>query len=278
MSVGRQLRLPGDTDPDRNRAVYGRAARVHGHDLELTVHVRGPVDDYTGMVLNFEQLKSVLRGRVTDQMHESRLDVDTPELRDQPATIENVATVVRDRLEESASPWLPPGARVHMIRVALDERTCIENRGPGAMELTRRYHFAASHRLARLDLDDEANARIFGKCANPSGHGHNYALAVTVGAETDPETGLVADARALDAIVENAVLSRFDHTYLNIDCPDLFGERIPTAENICRVIWELMEVPMQRFPARLIRLRLEETRDCHVEYAGPRGSGDDEEE
>lgn len=132
------------------------------------------------------------------------------------------------------------------------------------IELTRRYSFAASHRLHSPHLSDEENRRIYGKCNNPYGHGHNYVVEVTLAGPTEPSTGMIADLGELDRFVAREVIEPFDHTYLNKDVP-AFRESVPTAENICIEIFGRLKA----FPgARLVRIRLEETGRNSFEYAG----------
>ena len=126
------------------------------------------------------------------------------------------------------------------------------------IELTRRYHFPAAHVLSRDDLSIEENERLYGKCANPAGHGHNYALEVTVTGPVDSETGELIDRRGLDALVEEGVLRRFAHRLLNDD--ELFADLVPTAENIARVVHAQLDGPIGAAgTARLQRVRVLET-------------------
>jgi len=132
------------------------------------------------------------------------------------------------------------------------------------VELTRRYSFAASHRLHSLQLSDEENQRIYGKCNNPYGHGHNYFIEVTLSGPVEPSTGMIADLGELDQFVAREVIEPFDHTYLNKDVP-AFRERVPTTENLCIEIFDRLKA----FPgARLVRIRLEETGRNSFEYTG----------
>lgn len=134
------------------------------------------------------------------------------------------------------------------------------------LELTRRYALAASHRLHTPHLDDAENERIYGKCNNPYGHGHNYVVEVTVSGPVDPATGMIANLADLDGYVAREVIEPFDHTYLNQDA-EVFRDRVPTTENFCIEIFERLE----RFPGgRLVRIRLEETGRNSFEYCGQR--------
>ena len=128
--------------------------------------------------------------------------------------------------------------------------------------LTRRYSFSASHRLCAGALSDERNRQIFGKCANPFGHGHNYQLEVSVSGDPDPASGLTMSRAALDAWVGDSVLARIDHTHLNSELPE-FRNLVPTSENLLVVVeaW-LRQAWGQHFPDQALRLaglRLEET-------------------
>jgi len=136
------------------------------------------------------------------------------------------------------------------------------------LELGRRYCFSASHRLHTAHLTQEENCRVFGKCNNPYGHGHNYVVEVTVAGPVDPATGMIANLVDLDAFVSSRVIEPFDHTYLNKDVP-AFRDRVPTTELLCVEIFERLS----SFPgARLVRVRLEETGHNSFEYAGENGA------
>jgi 6-pyruvoyltetrahydropterin/6-carboxytetrahydropterin synthase len=132
------------------------------------------------------------------------------------------------------------------------------------VHLTRRYAFAASHRLHSPRLSEAENQRIYGKCANPYGHGHNYAVEVTVSGPVDAATGMVAHLDELDSFVEREVIEVFGHKYLNEEIP-VFRERVPTTENLCKEIYGRLR-PFSA--ARLERVRLEETSLNSFEYAG----------
>ncbi len=132
------------------------------------------------------------------------------------------------------------------------------------VELGRRYRFAASHRLHSPHLSAEENSRVFGKCNNPYGHGHNYVLEVSLSGDVDPATGMIANLADLDAFVERQVLAEFDHKSLNEDIPAFRGQ-VPTTENLCIEIFERLKT----FPnAKLERIRVQETGNNSFEYAG----------
>jgi 6-pyruvoyltetrahydropterin/6-carboxytetrahydropterin synthase len=132
------------------------------------------------------------------------------------------------------------------------------------IELGRRYRFSASHRLHTAHLSEEENYRVFGKCSNPHGHGHNYVVEIGVSGDVDPATGMIANLSDLDAFVEHRVLEDFDHKSLNEDVP-AFRDTVPTTENLCMEIFRRLK----SFPkAKLERVRVEETGKNSFEYAG----------
>jgi len=131
--------------------------------------------------------------------------------------------------------------------------------------VTRRTHFNAAHRLHTAALNDAENTRLFGPCANPNFHGHNYNLDVSVIGGVDPATGYVLDIKTLKDLVEQHVLRKLDHRNLNLDVAE-FRDLNPTAENIVLVCWRLLEPVIPR--GRLHRLVLWETERNLVEYSG----------
>ena len=142
---------------------------------------------------------------------------------------------------------------------------------PAVAHLTRGYAFAASHRLHNDRLSEEENWRIYGKCNNPYGHGHNYALEVTVAGPIDPVNGMVVNLVDLDRVVTEEVLDRFDHTNLNVDVEN-FRSVVPTSENLILAIHRLLLSRWSREPglrgARLAKLRLQETGANSFELVG----------
>ena len=130
--------------------------------------------------------------------------------------------------------------------------------------VTRRVHFNAAHRLHNPGRSDEWNQATFGLCNNPSYHGHNYELDVTVAGEIDPDSGYVMDLGRLNDLVEQRLLQKLDHRNLNVDVP-WFRELIPTAENIAMVCWRELAPALP--PGLSLNLRLWETPRNYVDYA-----------
>jgi len=132
------------------------------------------------------------------------------------------------------------------------------------VELGRRYHFAASHRLHSAQLSEAENCRTYGKCNNPYGHGHNYTVEVRFSGKIDPATGMIANLADLDAFVNERVIEPFDHRSLQDEVP-VFREAVPTTENLCIEIFQRLK----SFPiAKLEAVRVEETSNNSFEYEG----------
>lgn len=131
--------------------------------------------------------------------------------------------------------------------------------------LTRKSEFSASHYYHNPDFTPEENRRVFGKCSNPNGHGHNYTLEVTVKGDVDRKTGFVIDLKELKDILNREVLDALDHRHLNKEVPE-FADQIPTTENIAIAIWQRLQPKLKI--AQLHRVRLYEMPDLFVDYYG----------
>ncbi|HEY7404611.1 MAG TPA: 6-carboxytetrahydropterin synthase [Candidatus Angelobacter sp.] len=132
--------------------------------------------------------------------------------------------------------------------------------------LTRRYWFSASHRLHSEGMSAGENQAVYGKCNNPHGHGHNYALEVTVGGLVDPRTGMVCNLVDLDCFVQEKILERFDRQ--NLNTLSEFKRVVPTTENLCVELYEILARDFRH--AQVEKIRVEETMLNSFEYAGGR--------
>ncbi|HZI58479.1 MAG TPA: 6-carboxytetrahydropterin synthase [Verrucomicrobiae bacterium] len=130
--------------------------------------------------------------------------------------------------------------------------------------LTRRYWFSASHRLHNEGLSAEENRSVYGKCNNPHGHGHNYAVEVTMGGRVDPATGMICNLADLDAFVQQNIVERFGHE--NLNTLGEFQGVVPTTENLCIRLFEILKQGFSH--ARIEKVRVEETMLNSFEYAG----------
>jgi len=255
-SASHRYWLP-ELSPEQNLASFGACSLEpgHGHNYELIVAMGGGLDA-DGMVLNLSEVKHAIREQVTAQLDFRSLnqawpefDLSTPE--GMLPTTEALALAIWRRL----APHLPlMGLRLHET-----EHLWADVLGD-SMEafLTIRTHFAAAHRLARPELSPEENDAIYGKCARPHGHGHNYLLEVTVRGAIDPRTGMVCDLAALQKLVDELVVEPFDHTFLNKDVAH-FATTVPTAENIALHIADLLSSPVAALGAALHKVRLQES-------------------
>ena len=279
---------------------------AHGHNYEVEVFVSGPLDANTGMVVNLKDLKAILNDEVVTPLDFKNLNRQVPFFENRLTTLENLVqllwTSLHPRLEalslelaglkalESNDLYVEyfGGTPEPFDSVSLSERGHVsamppsssqtsenqpsENQptgtdtSPGLVYFTRGYDFPAGHRLHNPEWSDEENQRVFRRCNNPNGHGHNYSLEVTVVGTPEPRLGMVVDLHGLDLTVQRVILDRVDHRNFNVDV-DFMQGIIPTAENIVRAFWKELapEIPS---PARLARLRLVETPNNAAEYRG----------
>jgi 6-pyruvoyltetrahydropterin/6-carboxytetrahydropterin synthase len=131
--------------------------------------------------------------------------------------------------------------------------------------LTRKAEFSSSHYYWNPAWTDEENRRVFGKCANRNGHGHNYTLEVTVAGEIDARTGFVVDLKELKDVMEREVMSVYDHRHLNLEAPE-FATAQPTTENIAIAVWKRLDGKIRG--AKLHRVRVYELPDLFADYYG----------
>jgi len=246
-----------------NQQQFGRGAQFpgHGHNYVLFVSLEGDLDEY-GMVQNLSQVKKVIKQEVTSQLDYAYLNHTWLDFQETLPTTENIARVIWQKL----APYLP------LVKIQLFEHPELwaDYLGNG-MEayLTVSTHFSAAHRLAHPQLSYDQNCEIYGKCARPNGHGHNYHIEVTVKGEIDPRTGMIVDLGALQKVIDDYVVEPFDHTFLNKDIP-YFDQVVPTAENIAIYIRQLLQSPIQKLGAKLHKVKLIESpnNSCEVYCTG----------
>lgn len=135
--------------------------------------------------------------------------------------------------------------------------------------LTRRADFSSAHYYWNDSWSEAENQRIFGKCANRNGHGHNYTIEVTVAGEVDPQTGFVVDLKELKEVMHREVVDVYDHRHLNLEVAE-FHDRVPTVENIAVSAWQRLEGKIRG--ARLQRIRIYETPDLFADCYGNDGA------
>ena len=255
-SASHLYRLPELSDDD-NSALFGPCsiAPGHGHNYELIVTMEGDLNKY-GMVLNLSDVKHAIKNEVTSQLDFRFLNDTWPEFDlSKPEgclpTTESLVRIIWERLKSH----LP----LKSLRLYENPKLWADYQG-NAMDayLTVQTHFSAAHRLAREDLPQTENEKIFGKCARPNGHGHNYLVDITVKGKINPRTGMICDLSALNSLINDLVVEPFDHTFLNKDIP-YFANCVPTAENIALHISDKLTNPINAIGANLHKIKLQES-------------------
>jgi len=255
-SASHRYWLP-ELSAEDNSAAFGACSISpgHGHNYELIVSMAGPLNNQ-GMILNLSEVKHAIKSEVTDQLDFRFLndiweEFDVSKPTGLLPTTEALTKVIWARLQ----PHLPLAA----LRLYEQPRLWADYLG-NTMEayLTIRTHFAAAHRLAKEELSQEENEKIYGKCARPNGHGHNYHLDVTVRGEINERTGMVCDLTALQCLIEDLVIEPFDHSNLNLDIP-YFSTCVPTAENIALHIADRLSKPIKAIGVNLHKIKLQES-------------------
>lgn len=133
--------------------------------------------------------------------------------------------------------------------------------------ITRQATFSAAHKLSRPEWDEEKNRMVFGKCANPNWHGHNYTLSVTVKGEMNSQTGFVANLSDISQIIKSKVIDKVDHKNLNLDV-DFMRDKIPSTEVLAVEIWKQINNDIEALGCKLHSVKIQETANNFVEYYG----------
>lgn len=242
-----------------------------GKYIALRATVEGDIDPETGYLCNIKRIEAVMR--------ESILPALDLSLESRPA---NMGSMLQQAMTANATS-IGDGISLVALDLSLSPllTIAVSTETPDMMQLTQSFEFSAAHRLYREHLSDEQNRRLFGKCANANGHGHNYVVDVTVtdavacdggtdrnsdgGNSDDGKDAAIIGIPELDRIVNERIIERFDHKHLNLDCPE-FAELNPTVENIALVIYDLLDGRLS--PARLHQVRVWETPKTFAEYSG----------
>lgn len=225
--------------------------------VTLRAVVTGPVDPSTGYLCNIHAIDRLLRARAVERLRDAAGD---------PARRGGVAAEMAG-LWDAVAPHAPRPARLErlVLRVTPHLSFSVRRGETGMVRMTYSFEFSAAHRLWCAELSAEENRRVFGRCTNPNGHGHNYVVKVTVAGTPDARTGTLVALGAFQRIVRESVIDRFDHKHLNEDCPE-FASLNPSVENITRVVFDKLRGAFA--PATLDRVRVYETPKTYAEYAG----------
>ena len=249
LRLTRGISVHVDQAAGRLRMGPGRRGDFTQVPLLLWLTLEGPVNEETGMLVNVVTI---------DEAVGEALAAEVVEAKNAVVALRRVGEVMGHKFRN-----------IKMLRVELELSAllmmALSSEDTNMVEVTTKYELAASHRLGRAEWDEKRNLEVFGKCANPSGHGHNYLLEITLRGEPGGPAGQVADMKEVDRIVREQVISRFDHKNLNVDTAE-FAEVIPTVENMAKVFWDKL---LGRFgQTELVRVAVWETAKTRAEYFG----------
>lgn len=257
-------RLPHLSESE-NAQIFGKAARHHGHNYRVWVEYAASA----GAPAQREQIAQQVQNLINSELDHRCLNLEHPYFQQHLPTTENLAIYLWHTLSQQLSV---PIEKVEVFESDMlasayrgESHQLPSGRDAYTVELTRAYIFSAAHRLYQSSLSEEENRALFGKCANPYGHGHDYRLEITVRGQVDPITGMVISLADLDALVQKEVLEVLDHRYLNEEVPP-FDQIPPTSENIVMFIVERLRPHFQE-RVQLSRVRLHETPRSYFEWS-----------
>jgi 6-pyruvoyltetrahydropterin/6-carboxytetrahydropterin synthase len=262
--LGRLVRFSIDPFLDADRSGSNAyASKPAGEGLalflELAVELTGPIDPQTGLLVNVSEIDQIARQHAVPVFVEH---VGHHLRRGEHISLAATAEILRLAHESLADQF--PGARVAALTLKLNpfRKLMMDAKKIAVVYLSEKFEFAATHKLWNDAFSDERNFEVFGKCANPAGHGHNYLVEVTVKADADapPQIG------RFERIVDAQLMQLVDHKNLNLDVPE-FGQRIATVENLAVFAWERLA---GRFdPAWLHCVTVWESDRTYCTYYGP---------
>lgn len=243
-----------------------------GHNYICELTIAGKIHPETGMVVNIRDIDTLLKSRVVEPLHGKILDRDVPAFNGTPMSPENIASYIWDQCcsyslsdgqISALRMWWTPLSRIDIVKNG--------SMGTDMMTVTCCYEFSASHRLHSNTLSNEENAEIFGKCNRINGHGHNYEIEITFAGVPNSESGQIIPLDLVNKIVDEEIITPFDHRHLNIDVPE-FKDLNPTSENLTKVIWDKIAARCNDLniqPAQLYKVAVHETARNYFEYFGP---------
>ena len=262
--LGRQVRfsinpfLDGDS-PGFNAYSSKPAGEGLAVYLELTAELVGPITPQTGMIVNVSEIDEIVR--------RAAVPVLAAQIRAHLRRAEHLPLHVLAQIQRSACEQLAdqfPAAQVDRLILNLNpfRKLTMDPKEPGMMYFSEKFEFAATHKLWNDRFSEQENFAIFGKCANPTGHGHNYIVEVTVKTAVDG----TLKVGEFERVVDTHLMQLVDHKNLNVDVPE-FQQRIATVENLAVFAWERL---VDRFePARLHGVTVWESDRTYCSYYGP---------
>ena len=248
-----------DWTEEKNRAVFGsRTSKYgHGHNYTLDVTLKGEVNPLTGMVINLSEVKRIIGG-VVDRFDHAFLNVDLPYFSEIQPTAENLARIFWRLIE----PGLPEGVFLHRVRLYTTESVFAEYFGTTDEAIfSKRFVFSATHRLNSDQLKGEENQKVYGKCNNEHGHGHNYEVIVSVRKPIDGVTGMTLPLKELEKAVRDFLKTALQGKRLDMEVP-YFSDKPATSENLIVFIRDGLSEKLGPF---LHRIKLKETNNNSFE-------------
>lgn len=229
-----------------------------GRYYELSVRCRGSVDPVTGYFMNIKHIDAAVRDHAVPQIVD--LLAQYPDGAEAPlgTAMQRILRVLGPPLDQSVAE-----VRLHLTPFY---SLAIRSRDMENILIRHQYEFCAAHRLHASKLSDAENQRIFGKCNNPSSHGHNYRVEVAVSVGIDQQ-GHISKVDRLDSVVAQHVIEPLDHKNLNIDVPQ-FAQLNPSVENICQVIYQILDPVVSDLGAQLHEVSVWETEKTRCTYRG----------
>jgi len=265
--LGRQVRFSIDPflehdSPGFNSYASKPAGEGLGIFLELTIELVGPVATRTGLLVNVSDIdRTVRQFAVPVFVSRIRTHLRQGEHIDLHAAAQMLWSAcerLRDKFE---------AARVDALTVKLNpfRMLAMDTKEPGLMYFSEKFEFAATHKLWSDGFSEQQNLEVFGKCANPTGHGHNYIVEVTI---KTPADGPAFKIGEFERVVDSQLMQLVDHKNLNVDVPT-FSTKAPTVENIAIFAWEHLAGSFA--PAQLHCITVWESDRTYCSYCGPAG-------
>lgn len=228
------------------------ALRGWGRYFVLQVTLQGELNPTSQYLRNIKDIDLAVRRRGVGMVAEAI------------AARDSIFALPKRLMEQLRPDW--PGAAVRELVLFLTpflSVSCLAGES-SMIRLNQKFEFSASHRLHNPSLSDEENRRLFGKCNNPFGHGHNYELRVTLTGQPD-DNGRLIDLPVFERLVDQAVIARLDHKNLNVEVSE-FSTLIPTVENIAKVIYQMLKPKFANERAQLASVTVWETPKTWCEY------------
>jgi 6-pyruvoyltetrahydropterin/6-carboxytetrahydropterin synthase len=236
-----------DLTKEENIKIFSKTIYEHGHNYEVFITIKGHLNEKTQMVTDIREIKRIVNEILEKFYDHKNLNLENPFFKNKLPTTENLAL--------SLWHFLNGELNLHSIEVYENENLFSEYKGGENVILGRTYTFSAGHKLYNENLSEEENFKLYGKCSNKNGHGHEYKLILYIEGKPDGRTGFIINIDELDKIVNN-VLSEIDHRFLNYDV-DYFKQHLPTTENLLLYF----KMKLEKNIKKLKKIEIQETQN-----------------